>query len=68
MSIKKRQSQRIISKDPLWDDVPEMGPEGLIATIDDRTLLLEAIKSNIKKTGELTKMTRHSGAVIKCNE
>jgi hypothetical protein len=41
--------KNLIFLDPLLDQTPEMGVEGLIATIDDRAKLLEALRRNIQK-------------------
>jgi hypothetical protein len=35
--------------DPLLDQIPEMGVEGLVATIDDQAKLWEALRMNIQK-------------------
>ena len=39
-----------VTRDPLWDQTPEMGPEGLIATTENPEELLEALKKNILET------------------
>ncbi len=40
---------KTIQKDPLWDEEPEMGAEGLIATIEDPAKLIEALKKNAEQ-------------------
>jgi hypothetical protein len=46
----KSQKTKTISKDPLWDQTPEMGHEALIATIYDSEELMAALKKNIINT------------------
>ncbi len=40
---------KIVQTDPLYNEVPELGLEGLISTIDDETKLLQALEKEIKK-------------------
>jgi hypothetical protein len=47
-----QEKTKVIIKDPDWDAELEMGPEGLIATIDDPKELIEALRKNILQTKE----------------
>jgi hypothetical protein len=48
----RKENLRILVKDPSWDETPEMGPEGMIAAIDDQKELIEALKKNKERTKE----------------
>ena len=45
----RNNDRNFIIFDALLEQVPEMGVEGLIATIDDRVKLLKALRLNIQK-------------------
>jgi hypothetical protein len=46
--------------DPLLDQVPEMGVEGLVATIDDRAKLLKALRLSIQKNKLMLKKEQYN--------
>jgi len=48
--MQKQQSITLTFKknDPLWDECPEMGPEGLIGTMENDEKLKQAIKESIR--------------------
>ena len=45
--------------DPLWDQTPEMGAEGLIATVDSKRELQKALKKGI-----MERKKRQRGALL----
>jgi hypothetical protein len=45
----KNNNKNFVILDSLWDQTPEMGLEGWVATITDQTKLLKALRINIQK-------------------
>ena len=48
-----QQSATYEDDDPLWNETPELGPEGLIGTIDDKEELIAKLKEAVKKIAYL---------------
>jgi hypothetical protein len=48
-----QQNRQFNVNDPLWNETLELGPEGLIATVEDEGELLLKLKDVVKKRSNL---------------